>query len=44
MTNQILFYQDCTVLLNIIKTGDSNNDSNYVEITVQITAGPLSHV
>ena len=40
MTNQI-FYQ---VLLNYIKTGDSNNDSNYVEIAVQITAGPLRHV
>ena len=37
MTNQI-FYQDRSqVLLNYIKTGDSNNDSNYVEIAVQIT-------
>ena len=37
MTNQI-FYQDRSqVLLNYIKSGDSNNDSNYVEIAVQIT-------
>ena len=37
MTNQI-FYQDCDWSCSIIKSRDSNNDSNYVEISVQITA------